>query len=1335
MAQERIEGFRLSPQQRRLWKLQQGDASGPFYTRCVVRIDGELDEERLRAALGRVVARHEVLRTGFDCPPGMKVPLQIIGQGGARLPAAEDLSEQDAAAQSAYIESLWRAPERFEAGPQERESLPAESEPLSARLLKLRPREHVLLLELPSMCGDAATMRILLEEVRRAYSGEPDEGDDPLQYSDLAEWQNELLTAEDTEAGREFWRARAHEARRESRLPFEKRAAPDALYVHARETLHLAPERVRGMERAVEGRSRTNVAALFLLTCWKVLLWRLTGEREVVVGVAYDGRGEEALRDALGPLTKYLPVASRLDERARFFDLLGQVGENFDELLQWHECFNWGCAEDGDGAVGDSALYGFDYEEWPEARRGGAAVFTLVSQYGRCDSHGIRLSCVRRADGLSLEFHYDGRLFSDEDVRRLCAEYDALLRSAASHPEDEIGALDMLGEQERRQVLYDWNATAAEYPRDRLVHELFEAQARRTPDATAVVSEGDQLTYAELDARADTLARHLRRLGVGTESRVGILLERSTELAVALLGVLKAGGAYVPLDPDYPAKRLRFMAEDAGLALLLTGGNRAVLAGALAEGASASVVRLDELGDEAGGDAEEGARCAAISPDNLAYVIYTSGSTGRPKGVMVTHANLLNHMLWMRDCFPLGPDDCVLQKTPFSFDASVWEFYAPLLCGARLAMAPPGAQRDPSQLVGLMRERQVTTLQVVPTLLGALAEAEGLERCLSLRRLFCGGEALGAEVVRRFRARLPGAEVYNLYGPTEATIDATWWACGEGGGAGAVPIGRPVANTQAYVLDGRLRPAPVGTAGELYVGGAQVARGYLNRPRLSAERFVPNPYGGGGGERMYRTGDLARHLPSGEIEFLGRVDHQVKVRGFRIELGEVEAALLSDEGVRECVVVACEGKSGDVRLVAYVVAQGESHAEELRAHLKDRLPEYMTPSAFVMLEALPLLPNGKVDRNALPAPGGVQAEIGADFVAPRDDLERRLAVVWEDVLEVRPLSVTGNFFDLGGHSLTALRLIARVKSLTGKTLSLTTLFEHPTVETLARFLSRSKPADEHSPLVAIQPRGTKRPLFFVHTAGGNVIRYATLARQLGEEQPFYAFQSHEVGDGGGDATVERMAARYVEAMLKMQPDGPYILGGWSMGGIVAFEMARQLHERGRHTALLILLDSKRWRDSDTRPNDAALLWPFALELGLPPRDLEPSKLRGVEFMPYLTARAKEAGLIQSDADVEQLRRFYEIYKNNVLAACDYTPQAVPVRGVLFKTRHRPSDADGEMADEWAGLLAGLSAHEVPGNHYTMMDYPNVVTLATLLSSEVEVAAADEPRDGAVAGAA
>jgi len=525
----------------------------------------------------------------------------------------------------------------------------------------------------------------------------------------------------------------------------------------------------------------------------------------------------------------------------------------------------------------------------------------------------------------------------------------------------------------------------------------------RTPDAVAVVFEDQQLSYRELNLRANQLAHYLQRLGVGTESLVALCMERSIDMVVALLGILKAGGAYVPLDPSYPRERLGFMLEDTEAAVLVTHER---LIEKLPE-QSTHLVYLDKDREKIVAENSDNPVSGATA-ENLAYVIYTSGSTGTPKGVMIRHCAISNHMLWMQEALPLHEGGRVLQKTPFSFDASIWEFYAPLLAGARLVMAPPGVHQDSARLIKVLVEQEVTVLQLVPSMLRILVEEEGLESCQNLRRVFCGGEVLPFQLTERFAGRSK-AELYNLYGPTEATIDVTYGICGDKDGQ-SVSIGRPIANMQVYILDSYLQPVPIGVVGELYIGGTGLARGYLNRPELTAEKFIPNPFSGDPSSRLYRTGDFARYLPYGNIEFLGRIDNQVKIRGFRIELGEIESVLGTHPGVRETVVLAREDSPGDKRLVAYVVAAPAffPSASELRSFLKQKLPEYMVPSAFVFLDALPLTPNGKLDRNALPAPDLSRPELEQGFVAPRTPLEEIIAQIWAEVLKVEKVGTSGS---------------------------------------------------------------------------------------------------------------------------------------------------------------------------------------------------------------------------------------------------------------------------------------------------------------------------------------
>ncbi|HEX8117761.1 MAG TPA: amino acid adenylation domain-containing protein, partial [Pyrinomonadaceae bacterium] len=626
--------------------------------------------------------------------------------------------------------------------------------------------------------------------------------------------------------------------------------------------------------------------------------------------------------------------------------------------------------------------------------------------------------------GLVCGVEYNTDLFDAPTIDRLLGNYRQLLAGVVADPARKVSELPLLTDGERRQVLGDWNSTRTDYGEPLALHRMFEAQAERTPDAVALVFEGEQLTYGQLDERANQLAHHLRALGVGPESRVGIMLERSHEMVVGLMGILKAGGAYVPLDPDYPRERLSFMLEDAQVAVLLTHSEQLERLAARPRHA----VCVDTEGPDIARRSTARPDCATDA-DNLAYVIYTSGSTGRPKGAMNTHAAIYNRLRWMQEAYGLTADDCVLQKTPFSFDVSVWEFFWPLATGARLVLARPGGHRDSAYLIDLIRRERVTTLHFVPPMLQVFLDEPGVETCESLRRVICSGEALPRELQERFHSRMGVTELHNLYGPTEAAVDVTAWACEPGDEHLSVPIGRPIANTQIYLLDKNYRPVPVGVTGELYIGGVQLARGYHARPALTAEKFIPAPLSAEPGARLYRTGDLARFLPGGEIEYLGRIDHQVKIRGFRIELGEIEAALNAHPAVREAIVLAREDAPGEKRLVAYVVL-GEGKApsnSEFRQALKEHLPEYMIPSQFVVLDELPLTPNGKVDRRALPAPDRGRPSLERAFVAPRTPAEGMLASVWAEVLGVEQVGIHDNFFALGGDSIRSIKVLAKAK--------------------------------------------------------------------------------------------------------------------------------------------------------------------------------------------------------------------------------------------------------------------------------------------------------------------
>ena len=667
----------------------------------------------------------------------------------------------------------------------------------------------------------------------------------------------------------------------------------------------------------------------------------------------------------------------------------------------------------------------------------------------------LALEMTEDGDELTGVWQYDTDIFDAATIKRMAAHYQTLLESIVTDPKCGIHELPLMTSDEQRALLTEHNATQVAYPQHTLLHELFEEQAATTPDAIAIIceeaSEDVCLTYAELNLRANELAHHLRSLGLLPEGRAGVLLERSADLVVALLAVLKAGGTCVPLDPSYPPERLRLLLEDSHARVVLT---HEQFAKGISE-SGAQVLCLDSFVRADSGHCGQNLVTSADAA-NVAYVIYTSGSSGRPKGVMVTHGALCNHMRWMRDAFALNEADVFLQKTPIGFDASVWEFYVPLLAGAKLVMARPGGHQDSSYLVQTIIEHGVTVVQIVPMLLRMLVEEPGLSSCANLRLVFCGGEALSEELAARCRERLPLARLCNLYGPAETTIDATYWVSDSSSSTATVPIGRPVANVRAYVLDQWLRPVPVGVVGELYLDGAGLARGYEGRPDLTAERFVPNPFRDEQGERMYRTGDLVRRLPGGELEFLERVDRQVKVRGSRVELGEVEAALCAHSCVVAAAVVGREDTSGERRLVAYVVTvdERENLAAELRRYLKERLPGPMVPSVFVRMETLPVLPSGKVDRRALPAPDQFERTQQADYRPPRTPVEETLCGIWEKLLGRDPVGADDDFFELGGHSLLATQFVSRVQEALSVELPLSRIFQTPVLSELAEFIEQ-----------------------------------------------------------------------------------------------------------------------------------------------------------------------------------------------------------------------------------------------------------------------------------------
>ncbi|MBW8876584.1 MAG: amino acid adenylation domain-containing protein [Acidobacteria bacterium] len=1053
-----VEGFRLSPQQRWLWRLREelDGAVDPYRVCSVLQVSGDLDAEVFERAVRTVIQRHEVLRTGFVILAGMSLPLQVIRQKAAPCIRHLDLSDLPPDERAPMAESLF---EELRKEPFDVENGPL----LHLRRVSFTPGEHLVLAGLSALCADGVALGALLAEIACCYEalaqGRALELEEPTQYVDLSEWQNELLESEDTETGRAYWQKLELPSTDLdlSLLSGDRHCAPfEPRFLR----VALPAELSNGLGRQLESLPDCP-PAVFLLVCWQVLLWRLTGESELAVAMAFDGRRYEETAKALGVFVKYLPMPCRFGPEQRFEEALAQALISYRAAYKWQEFFE----------QERSFPIAFECAERPAVFSAGGLGFALLRQEACLDRFELKLSCFRSGATWAAELHYNSSRIGEEDAGRVAARFSALLNGALRSPRTALGELEILPPAEREEVLRDFNDSALDLATDRCLHQLCEEQAVRTPDQVAVVFEDRALSFAELNSRANQLALHLRELGVVPEARVAILAERSLDVVVALLGVLKAGGAYLPLDPAYPRERLAFMVEDAQPQVLITERR---LTGLLPPH-SLPTVLLDEDGPRIAGRSSALSEGGAV-PANLAYVIYTSGSTGRPKGVMVPHRAIVNRLLWMQRTLPLRAGDRVVLKTPLSFDASIWEVFVPLLAGATVVVARPGGHQESAYLVQLIARQEVSVLQLVPSMLRIFLEEPDLSACKRLYRVFSGGEELPVHVKERFFARLD-AELHNLYGPTETAIDAAYWQCHPDPAERAVPIGRPIANVRIHLLDPRLSPVPVGVTGELHIAGAGLARGYLGRPDLSAEKLIPNPFALSPGERLYRTGDLARYRPGGAVEFLGRRDHQVKVRGFRIEPGEIEAALQRLPAVAQAVVLVRK-IVGDHQLVAYVVPSGEAEPRpnSLRAALHDVLPEHMIPAAFVLLPALPLTPNGKLDRAALPEPELV-AEISP--TAPRGLAQELLAGIWADVLGRDRVGVHDNFFELGGHSLLATRLVSRVRSAFQVEVSLRRFFDTPTIAGLAAAIEEEQEVPRQlAPPILPVGRDRELPLSF-----------------------------------------------------------------------------------------------------------------------------------------------------------------------------------------------------------------------------------------------------------------
>jgi amino acid adenylation domain-containing protein len=1315
-----------------MWLLHQlaSETSSAYSVPRVTRVEGPLDLDALRRALDALVVRHEVLRTTYETEAGS--PVQVIREAEPVDLRVHDLRTLAADERNRETDRLVVAEARrpFDL---EKDAM------LRPVLLRLADEEAVLMLVSHHISSDGVSRVILFKELAALYggfrAGSPVTLPElPIQYSDYAVWQRETLSGAALESQLRFWKTRLAGAPPSLALPADRPRPPAQTFAGALHPLAFEDD----LRAALASLAKANGATMFmtLFAAFFALLHRLTGEEDVLVGTPVAGRSRLELEPLIGYFSNNVTFRLDLSGSPSFRELLSRLKAAaldaysnadlpFDELVRelapkrdlsmspvYQTMFTAGVAD-------PSSLQWAGLKMSPMRPDRGTSKFDLT------------LSVTERPEGLKGALEYSTDLFDAARIERTAGSLVRLLEGVAHAPERPIDVLPILSGEERKRILVTWNEAAAATARARAgaVHRLIEERAKAQPDAPAVALGKRRLSYRELNANANRLARLLVAKGVTRDVRVGVVAERSPEMILGVLAVLKAGGAYVPLDPAYPPDRLRLLIGDADVAVLLV---ERALRGSVAA-TSAQVLELD-------GDAHlrESPEDLGVdpAPEDLAYVVYTSGSTGTPKGVMVSHGALRNAYLgWETEYRLLEPGHAHLQMASFSFDVFSGDFVRALCSGGKLVLCPLDTLLDGAELYALMQREKVTIAEFVPAVLrNVVQHVTDTSASLDfMRALVCGSDKWWVPEFNALRALLPErVRLLHSYGVAEATIDSCYLeGVGPLPGNGLVPIGKPFPSVSLHVLNRALQPVPQGTPGELCVGGRGVARGYLNRPELTGERFVADPFSTEPGARLYRTGDLARHLADGTLELLGRADGQVKLRGMRIEPGEIEAVLREDPRVADAAVALKESGPAGARLVAYVVgAGGETpRGADLAERLKAKLPDYMVPAAYVTLPALPLTPNGKVDRRALPEPTRIDWEKRLRYLRPRTALEEQLASIWEELLGVSPVGVDDDFFELGGHSLLAARLRHRIEVACGARVALATIFAAPTVEKLARLIREGAP-DDDAQLVAIQPAGTRPPFFFLHgdAVGGG--RYChELARHLGDDQPFYVLRPH--GERGEEVppSVEEIADSHIEALRAFRPRGPYRLGGHCNGGLVAYEMARRLVAAGERVDVLVLVHAsarnRRFRWLQSLVSRAAL--PVDRRRALFTRVRKAIVLAEHALLPWRSKRVRKALAMLASAsrgealdvwtepspETKRLLRTYARVLNG------YVPGAYA--GKLTVLWPRQERLVGDVG--WSAVAPAVELRLVPGRHLS-----SITKHAQALAAELVRALAASPRE-------
>lgn len=1276
----------LSFTQERFWLLNQFDPGSPAYNRPILlRLRGTLVLEAVEHSLNKIIHRHNTLRAIFPGIDGR--PRQSI-QPPFNVPlAVTDLSRQPpethGKAVRRWIDNKLAQPFDMAKGPL-----------LRVAVLRLAPDHHLLLLVAQHILFDAWSARLFISELVREYDAFVGNTPSslpplPIQYADFACWQRDRFEQGHMQNDLAYWQTQLADAPPYLELPLDH-SRPEALSQAGALHVHTLPS---DLVARLKQLSQSANATLFmtLLAAFKVLLYRYSGQTDIIVGSPVAGRTHTELEALIGVLFNTLPLRTDLAGNPTFQTLLGRVRQTaldayahqalpFEKLIE---------ALNPPRNLNRTPIFQvmFNFENLADAIPPSHYLTVEDVEFDQHVAHyEIAVELTDTAEGLKGLFNYQTDLFEAATIERMAGHFETLLAGIVANPNTPISQLPLLTETERHQLLVEWNDTQADYPKDQCIHQLFESQAAQTPNVTALVFENIRLSYQDLNRQANQLAHYLQSLGVGPETLVGLCVERSLEMVVGLLGILKAGGAYVPLDPAYPQERLAFILADTNAPVLLT---QIHLQDKFPD-YGGQLICLDDTPDNVRKQTDTNPASNA-TPTNLAYIIYTSGSTGQPKGVMIEHRALVNFTEMISVAYNITPADRMLQFASISFDASAEEIYPTLTRGATLvlrtdemlASAPAFFQRCEAWGITVLDLPTAYWHQLVSDLPQLNQSWPRL-----LRLVVIGGEKALVEAINCWLEYAPSTvRLINGYGPTEATVVATVHeiASQNPGGLQCVPIGRPIGNVQAYILDEQMQPVPVGLPGELHLGGVAVARGYLNRPQLTKKRFIPNPFGAG---RLYNTGDLARWLPGGTIEFLGRADNQVKLRGFRIELGEIETLLSRHPAVERCVVIAREDTPGDKRLVAYIIPASHSPpaVNEVQTYLKSKLPDYMIPSAMITVEEFPLTPNGKLDRAALPPLALSRPDLSNTLVAPDGPVEEMLAEIWQDVLQLDQIGRHDNFFQLGGHSLLAVQLLSRIEQYTGHKVSLTTLFQAPTIEQLSHYINQSSTKASLQSLVPLRPNSSQHPIFCLPGNLGNVFTdLGHLVKYLQTDQPVYGLQDN----ADNPAKIEALAEHYLQEIKVVQPKGPYFFVGICSGGVVAYEMAQQLAAEGERVALLALIEP-------SVPNVPGLRTYIRF-----------AGTTALQFINRFKHHSQTFIKLKSNGQKDFSRLKRKLLANN-WAIHRYAIQPYAGHFHLFLTTDSLQQ-QGNNRIKWAKYASGGSAlHDIPGDHKTITGTGEVI---------------------------